>query len=52
MSESDRLDEFDKVEWWDVCRKLKPKLTWEEYEVLWVKMLTERERFYHNRTLH
>lgn len=26
---------FDKEEWWDVSRKLKPDLTREEYDVLW-----------------
>ena len=27
--------EFTKIEWWDVCRKLRPTLSWEEYEKLW-----------------
>jgi len=26
---------FDKFEWWDVCKKVKPDLTWEEFEELW-----------------
>lgn len=26
---------FDKFEWWDVCRQVKPDLTWEEFEKLW-----------------
>lgn len=30
-----RLDEFDKVEWYDVARRCKPGLTWEEYEAMW-----------------
>jgi hypothetical protein len=30
-----RLDEYDKVEWFDVCRRLQPGLTWDEYEDIW-----------------
>lgn len=30
-----RLDEFDKDEWWDVCRRLRPDLTREEYDAMW-----------------
>ncbi len=30
---------FDKVEWWDMCRRVKPHLTWEEYEELWDEFL-------------
>lgn len=26
---------LDKFEWWDVCRKVRPDLTWEEFERLW-----------------
>lgn len=32
-----RLDEFDKIEWWDVARRLKPELTWDEYEAMWAE---------------
>lgn len=31
----ERMDELDKIEWFDVARKLKPGLTEEEYERLW-----------------
>lgn len=24
-------------EWWDVCRILKPGITWEEFEVKWTE---------------
>ncbi len=34
MSES-RLDQFDKDEWFDVCRELKPQMTREEFEIKW-----------------
>lgn len=30
-----RLDEFDKVEWFDIARKLKPGLTEKEYNEMW-----------------
>lgn len=30
-----RLDQFDKVEWFDLCRKMKPGLTEAEYDVMW-----------------
>lgn len=30
-----RLDSLDKDEWWDVCRRLRPDITREEYEVMW-----------------
>jgi len=29
------LNELDKTEWFDVCRKLRPDLTWDEYEIMW-----------------
>jgi hypothetical protein len=30
-----RLDEYDKTEWFDVCRLLRPGLTEAEYTKLW-----------------
>ena len=30
-----RLDEYDKQDWFDVCKQLRPGLTWEEYGPLW-----------------
>lgn len=44
---NERLDEFDKVEWFDVARKFRPELTWEEFEAMWrdfVEMKQEHER--------
>jgi hypothetical protein len=26
---------MSKIEWWDVCRIVRPDLTWEEFEDLW-----------------
>lgn len=26
---------LDQLEWWDVCRRVKPHLTWEDFEELW-----------------
>lgn len=30
-----RLDEFDMAEWWDVARRLNPRMTWEQFEQDW-----------------
>ena len=35
--------EFTKIEWWDVCRRLVPTLTWEEYEEIWQGFLACKE---------
>jgi hypothetical protein len=46
MSEA-RLDEYDKREWFDVARKLKPGLTEAEYDGMWerfIAMKAEHER--------
>lgn len=32
---SEPLNLYDKTEWWDVVRVLKPGLTVEEYEEMW-----------------
>lgn len=32
---SERLDELDENEWWDVCRKLRPEIEREEFEREW-----------------
>lgn len=44
MGDAARLDEFDKDEWWDVCRKLRPELTREEYDVLWADFQAMKAR--------
>lgn len=30
-----RLDEFDREEWWDVCRRVRPDITRAEYDLMW-----------------
>ena len=30
-----RLDEFDRLEWWDVARKLRPDWTEEDFDAAW-----------------
>jgi hypothetical protein len=30
-----KLDEFAKEEWWDICRKLRPDITREQFEIDW-----------------
>ena len=34
---------YSKEEWWDVCRKVKPELTWAQYEVLWSEFQQRKE---------
>lgn len=41
---SARLNECTKLEWWDVCRKLKPALTWPEYERLWAEFQRDKRQ--------
>lgn len=35
MDDGTRLNEYDKDEWFDVLRKLRPELTEEEYTAMW-----------------
>jgi hypothetical protein len=30
-----RLDAFDMIEWWDVARRINPRMTWEQFERDW-----------------
>jgi hypothetical protein len=30
-----RLNEFDKNEWWDVCRKMQPDLSRAQFDAMW-----------------
>lgn len=39
-----RLDEFDKVEWQDICLTALPTLSDEQYEVLWLGFLAHLEK--------
>lgn len=43
-----KLNEFDKAEWFDVARKLKPDLTPEEYDLMWDDF--QRAKAEHERT--
>ena len=52
MSEPARLDEFDKAEWWDVCRRVKPDLTEEEYDRMWDSFQAEKAERQRARSLH
>jgi hypothetical protein len=38
-----RLDEYDKTEWRDVCRKFRPDWTDEEFDAEWEQNLALRE---------
>lgn len=37
-----RLYEFDKEEWWDVARKVRPTLTREEYVRQWAEFIENK----------
>lgn len=39
-----KLHEFDKEEWWDVARKVRPDLTREEYERQWAEFVAKKAR--------
>lgn len=39
-----RLHEFDKEEWWDVARKVRPTLTRAEYERQWAEFVANKAR--------
>jgi hypothetical protein len=46
------LQEYDREEFWDVCRRLRPDITREQYELMWdefadLKRATERKRRMH-----
>jgi hypothetical protein len=43
-----RLDEYDHVEWWDICRRLRPDVTEEEFAEMWAEYLEiKRQREMH-----
>ena len=42
MSEA-RLNEYDKNEWFDIARKLRPGLTEREYEEMWRLFIEAKE---------
>lgn len=33
-----------KYEWWDVCRSLRPDLTWQEFERMWDEFVVLKQR--------
>lgn len=38
-----KMKELSKEEWWDVARRVKPSITWEEFEVLWNEFVIKKE---------
>jgi len=34
-----RLDEYDQDEWWDVCHRLRPDVSREQFDVQWAEFL-------------
>lgn len=45
-----RLGEYDREEWWDICRKLCPDMTREEYDVVWEEFIALKERMGNERS--
>lgn len=39
-----RLDEFTKLEWWDVARRIRPDMTAEEYDRIWDEFVALKAR--------
>ena len=37
MGSETRLDEFDKAEWFDVTKRVRPSLSQSEFDELWAK---------------
>lgn len=42
--EGTRLDELDKIEWFDVAHALRPDLTDEELEAMWDEFMERKRR--------
>lgn len=38
-----RLNELDREEFWDVCRRLRPDLTRDDYELLWGQFQRDKD---------
>ena len=38
------LDDFDREEWWDVCRRVRPDLTRDEYDKMWEEFVAMKQR--------
>ena len=47
-----RLDGFDKTEWRDVVRTLRPDITDAEYDVMWDENMARKEARLRQRSLH
>jgi hypothetical protein len=43
-SSPDRLDEYDKREWFDVMQQFRPSLTEEEFDIMWAEFQAEKRR--------
>lgn len=39
-----RLDEYDIDEWWDVCRRVRPDLTREQFNAMWAEFQAMKQR--------
>lgn len=39
-----RLNEFDADEWFDVCRRIRPDLTREEFDEKWLEFIAAKRR--------
>lgn len=46
-----RLDELDKEEWWDVCRRMRPDMTREQYDADWKEFIAMKAEHQRQRSL-
>lgn len=45
------LNEFDKTEWFDMMRKLRPDVTREEFDKVWSEFQTDKAEHYRKQGL-
>lgn len=51
MSEA-RINEFDREEWWDVARRVRPDLAREDYDRMWDEFQQEKAERQRRQALH
>lgn len=51
MTDLVKLNELDKAEWLDVCKRLKPGLTEADYEKLWCQFQIDKWEYQRSREL-
>lgn len=52
MREPIRLNEFNRDEWWDVCRRVRPDMTREQFDADWDERQKITREHLHKAELH